>query len=366
MPRQKRHEEHTNHEAWAIPYGDLITLLLAFFVVMYALSSVNEGKYRLLSDSLYAAFRGTPRTMEPVQVGEQDQVGPGADSHAGPLQQNAPTKSASAPVETVKLAANTPQLGNVPHETSPDLPSPAARAALAHVADQLESAMADLIQKNIVGVRRNDLWVEVEIRSDLLFPSGSARLATNAVTVLEQLAQVLAPLPNAVRVEGHTDNVPIRNANFYSNWELSAARAGSVVHVLSGHGVAPNRLAVVGFGEQRPSHSNDTAQGRNANRRVVVVILASDPAHANDPLGMLSTAAPATPSSTPTEAPASATTTPVATTPVATTPVATTPDATATAPNATPSGARAEPPPSGAPVPPPSPSASDRTPAQTR
>jgi chemotaxis protein MotB len=96
-------------------------------------------------------------------------------------------------------------------------------------------------------------------------------------------------LPNAVRVEGHTDNVPIRNALFYSNWELSAARAGSVVHVLSANGVAPNRLAVVGFGEQRPSHSNDTAQGRNANRRVVVVILSTDPAHANDPLGWLRT-----------------------------------------------------------------------------
>jgi chemotaxis protein MotB len=358
MPRHKRHEEHTNHEAWAIPYGDLITLLLAFFVVMYALSSVNEGKYRLLSDSLYAAFRGTPRTMEPVQVGEQDQVGPGADSHAGPLQQNRQAKTTSAPIETVKLAADAPQAGNVPQQISPDLPSPAERAALAHVADQLESAMADLIQKNIVGVRRSDLWVEVEIRSDLLFPSGSARLAPNAVSVLEQLAQVLAPLPNAVRVEGHTDNVPIRNAIFYSNWELSAARAGSVVHVLSGHGVAPNRLAVVGFGEQRPSHSNDTAQGRNANRRVVIVILAADPAHANDPLGMLRSSAPATPEAA-SAAPASGAASPDAT-------PANAAAAGATASGATASGAPAEPISSAAPVSPSPPPASDRTPAQTR
>ena len=289
----KRHEEHLNHEAWAIPYGDLITLLLAFFVVMYALSSVNEGKYRLLSDSLYAAFRGTPRTLEPVQVGEH-QVGPGADSRTGIPQQNPQVRATQSAVPAVKPATEVPQLPDVPHATapaapSPALPSPAERAALAHVADQVESAMADLVRDNVVLVRRTDLWVEVEIRTDLLFPSGSARLAPNAVTVLERLAQVLAPLPNAVRVEGHTDNVPIRNAIFYSNWELSAARAGSVVHVLSGRGVAPNRLAVVGFGEQRPSHSNDTSQGRNANRRVVVVILAVDPAHANDPLGMLRT-----------------------------------------------------------------------------
>ncbi len=78
MPRRKRHEDHLNHEAWAIPYGDLVTLLLAFFVVMYAISSVNEGKYRVLSDSLFAAFRGAPRTLQPVQVGEK-QVGSGAD-----------------------------------------------------------------------------------------------------------------------------------------------------------------------------------------------------------------------------------------------------------------------------------------------
>ena len=79
MARRHKHEEHANHEAWAIPYGDLITLLLAFFVVMYAMSSVNEGKYRVLSDSLVAAFNGAPRTLEPIQVGEK-QVGPGRRS----------------------------------------------------------------------------------------------------------------------------------------------------------------------------------------------------------------------------------------------------------------------------------------------
>src|SRR6188508_1482188 len=86
MPRRKRHEEHANHEAWAIPYGDLVTLLLAFFVVMYAISSVNEGKYRVLSDSMVAAFRGAPRTLRPVQVGEK-QVGSGADIEMTIVQQ---------------------------------------------------------------------------------------------------------------------------------------------------------------------------------------------------------------------------------------------------------------------------------------
>jgi chemotaxis protein MotB len=274
--RKKRHEEHTNHEAWAIPYGDLITLLLAFFVVMYALSSVNEGKFRLLSDSLYAEFRGTPRTIDPVQVGDQHQVGPGADSRTGIAQQQRHAGQDPAPPVTVPAVA-----------------PPAAEAAqpvddsLGKVADQVENAMADMVRKNLVSVRRGPNFVEVEIRTDILFPSGSAQLAPNAVSVLQQLAQVLTPLPNAVRVEGHTDNVPIRNTAFYSNWELSAARAGSVVRVLASRGVDPKRLAVVGFGEHRPAQSNDTAQGRNANRRVIVVILSADAAHANDPLRML-------------------------------------------------------------------------------
>jgi len=273
---RKRQEEHSNHEAWAIPYGDLITLLLAFFVVMYALSSVNEGKYRLLSDSLYAAFRGEPRTLEPVEVG-QHQAGAGADSRTGVLQQQRPDATRAPPAgPLVKLAPDLPKIAST---RAAELAEQAAQrdAALARVATQVESALGDLVKRNLVTVRRNDMWVEVELRTDILFPSGSAQPAPNAVSVLERLAKVLAPLSNAIRVEGYTDNVPIRTAAFYSNWELSAARAGSVVRVLATQGVDPARLAVVGYGEQRPAQSNATSEGRNANRRVVVVILSVEP-----------------------------------------------------------------------------------------
>jgi chemotaxis protein MotB len=268
---RKRHEEHTNHEAWAIPYGDLITLLLAFFVVMYALSSVNEGKYRLLSDSLYAAFRGEPRTLEPVEVG-QHQAGAGADSRTGVLQQQRPDGTRGPQAGPLTLAPEVPKIAS-PRATALAEQAAQREAALTRVATQVESALGDLVQRNLVNVRRNDMWVEVELRSDILFPSGKAQPEAAAVSVLERLAQVLAPLPNAIRVEGYTDNVPIRTAAFYSNWELSAARAGSVVRVLASQGIDPARLAVVGYGEQRPAQSNATAEGRNANRRVVVVIL---------------------------------------------------------------------------------------------
>ncbi len=276
--RRRKHDEHANHEAWAIPYADLLTLLLAFFVVMYAISSVNAGKYRVLSDSLFAAFRGAPRTLQPVQVGDK-QVGTGADLNATVIQQTVLDGRAQSRLAPVAVNAGAPKggVGNSKLNAA-QLPAQAvaAAAALSRVADEVEQAMHQLIQKDMITIRRNDFWIEVEMRTDILFPSGSARLADDAVAIIEHLGSVLAPFPNPIRVEGHTDNKPIKTAVFYSNWELSAARAGSVVRVLSTHGVAPERLAVIGYGEQRPIKNNDTPEGRNANRRVVVVILSTD------------------------------------------------------------------------------------------
>jgi chemotaxis protein MotB len=289
MARRKKHEEHLNHEAWAIPYGDLVTLLLAFFVVMYAISQVNEGKYRVLSDSLVAAFRGTPRTTEPVEVGEK-MSGPGGgdDSmridHAAlsgqprsmfvPRQIDTGVKGATGPrQEITKRAAEAAQ-------------------ALKQVADQVENAMGDLIKADLVVVRRTDFWIEVEIKTDILFPSAGALLSPNATGIIERLAKVLAPFNNLVRVEGHTDNRPINTVAFYSNWELSAARAASVVRVLASQGVAPTRLAVIGYGENRPRAPNRTAEGRDQNRRVVMVILSGD-AKPSDPNSPQASTAPA-------------------------------------------------------------------------
>ena len=273
--RIRRHEDHVNHEAWAIPYGDLVTLLLAFFVVMYAISSVNAGKYRVLSDSLFAAFRGSPRTMDPIQVG-QTQTGSGSELESAVVQSalHGQQRSTLAPVPV--------QGGNQANGAAPIAnhaqsgASAAAAAALAKVADDVARALDSLIKQNMVAVRRSEFWIEVEIKTDILYPSGSAQLAPNAVDVIQRLGDALAPFPNSIRVEGHTDNKPIKTVAFYSNWELSAARAGSVVRVLQSHGVAPERLAVIGYGEQRPVQGNDTEQGRNANRRVVVVILSTE------------------------------------------------------------------------------------------
>jgi chemotaxis protein MotB len=287
MGRKKKHEDHTNHEAWAIPYGDLVTLLLAFFVVMYAISSVNEGKFRVLSDSLNAAFRGSPKSLEPIQVGEKTR-GSGADIAVSIVQQAMIEGQPRQMLETMMNDGsrshgagpmNTPGAGKSGPEQLLDPGNPVTQQ-LARVADELETALQDLVAADLVAVRRHEFWLEVEIRTDILFPSGVANLADAAYPALDALAATLQKYPNPLRVEGHTDNRPINTRYYPSNWELSSARAASVVHRFARGGISPSRLSVIGFGEFRPAQPNDTAAGRNANRRVIIVILAGEGAPA--------------------------------------------------------------------------------------
>ena len=264
MARKHEHEEHANHEAWAIPYGDLVTLLLAFFVVMYATSSINEGKYRVLSDSLNAAFRGEPRTLEPVPVGEKPAKAKKDDTLAG-LKPNQAVKLKDSGAEAKKAAEDA-----------------ALQVQLRDMSSDLASAMQELIDQDMIRVQRAPSWVEVEIKTDILFPSGSAAIEPAAVAVMERLAAILAERPYPIRVEGHTDNRPIRTSQFPSNWELSAARAARIVRLFAERGIAGSRLVVAGMGENQPVAGNDTPEGRNRNRRVALVILGAPPA-ATDP-----------------------------------------------------------------------------------
>jgi len=274
MSRGRRHEEHQNHEAWAIPYGDLITLLLAFFVVMYSMSSVNEGKYRVLSDSLVAAFRGQPMTLQPVQVG-QKQVGSGADLSMSLVQQDILSGQprdlfSPLPLKPIEVEEGPDGSGQEPLVQLDEAGE--GRGNLDAVEDEVGRAMAELVKQGLVSVRRRRATVEIEIRTDILFDSGSATLTRDAQAVIERIAAVLARFRNAILVEGHTDDRPIRTVLFPSNWELSAARAASVVHVLTQSGVAGEQVTVVGFAEFRPVASNASTEGRNANRRVLIVV----------------------------------------------------------------------------------------------
>jgi chemotaxis protein MotB len=278
MAREQKHEEHQNHEAWAIPYADLITLLLAFFVVMYAISSVNEGKYRVLSDAMVSAFNGAPSAKSAALPVPKDASGRGGASAGAinlPVTGTPPHSALQPQASNSAQDATNPAHGDLTAVANAEQAQRAA-AALQQVAQGVEHAMHDLIAKNLVAVRRGDSSVEVEIRTDILFPSGSATLAPGAIDILTRLAESLRSVPNPIRVEGHTDDRPISTRAFPSNWELSAARASSVVHLFSSRDIVPSRLAVIGLGEYRPVKSNTTSEGRNANRRVVIVILSPD------------------------------------------------------------------------------------------
>ncbi len=265
MARKKKHEEHVNAEAWAIPYGDLVTLLFALFTVMYAMSSVNEGKFRVLSDSMIAAFNGAPKSMRPVNIGEKEPGKGGEKPIAG-----------ITPTTLIKINQKTTSDGQLtprdPTKTE-SLSSTDLAGALIRMQRKVQDAMQSLIDAKLVTVRRENMWLEIEINADILFPSGAGEFAPVAEPVLDKLAEVLKPFPNPIRVEGHTDDRPIKTAAFPSNWELSAARAASVVHQFMRQGIDPLRMEIVGFGQFHPRQANSTLEGRNANRRVVVLVL---------------------------------------------------------------------------------------------
>ena len=267
MRHKHEHEDHVNHEAWAIPYGDLITLLLAFFVVMYAVSSVNEGKYRVLSDSLSAAFRGTPKTTAPIEIGDKVIKVKRDDTVAGLTPSQAMKLPGQNERDQKSLVEQFNKMGRNIATDGGEGPG------LRQLAEQVEQAMASLISKDLVSVTRKPLWVEVEIKTDILFPSGSAEIQPQAVAILDGIAGILKPLASPIRVEGHTDNRPIRTPQFPSNWELSAARAARIVRLFEERGIAPERMSVAGQGEYQPVADNATAEGRNRNRRVTLVIL---------------------------------------------------------------------------------------------
>jgi chemotaxis protein MotB len=287
MSRKHRHEEHVNHEAWAIPYGDLVTLLLAFFVVMYAISSLNEGKYRVLADALSSAFGGAPRTISPIQLGQTQLRGSAFDrpSIATPGAKAGPSSSSPvSPKLQVHQVLDMPTFGRKAQAPAKDALAEGESIAAARsrgerqlnsLGQRIQHALAELVQQKLVTVRRGRTYLEVEIQSDILFASGVAAPSPVATATVRKLAGVLRAEPNALRVEGYTDDQPIRTAQFPSNWELSSARAASVVHVLINEGVAPGRVAVVGYGEHQPVADNATVVGRNANRRVLLVILAA-------------------------------------------------------------------------------------------
>ncbi len=240
MARRKRAEEHDNHERWLVSYADFITLLFAFFVVMYALSSVNEGKYRILSSSMVSAFRNVPVNSS----GQTPMVVPTPASV---------TKAslASKAQEAVKQKQ---------------------REKMRNVAKEILEVMAPLIEQGKVRVLETSRGVTIEINDSILFSPGQAVLQPQLIKAMQSVAEVLVAADFPITIEGHTDNVPIKNTQFPSNWELSAVRATTVLRLFADAGIAAGRLTAIGYADTRPVEPNLLADGRARNRRVSILI----------------------------------------------------------------------------------------------
>lgn len=305
MSRKKHAEAHENHERWLVSYADFITLLFAFFVVMYAVSSVNEGKFRVLADSMMVAFRSSnPSSLKPIQLGgmvgtaSRQAVGQAstAPSVAPDLRPLPASIIQRAPRVMLSMTRGPALTGGPTPVLAGDKAAKSGRQAnvdpnLAKVAAKLQDYLSDLIRSDVVNLRSSAFWLEVEIKNSILFASGSATVNPEAVPALAAIADILREIPNRIQVEGFTDDRPISTPVYPSNWELSAARAASVVHVLMNSGVRPERMSAIGYGEYQPIADNRSEQGRLQNRRVVLVIMGnvdnryptSEPEKTSDP-----------------------------------------------------------------------------------
>lgn len=243
MARRKKRIDHDNHDRWLISYADFVTLLFAFFVVMYSISSVNEGKYKVFSDSLSIAFTSQPKSASEGLLKPEEQ----------------------------KLRAlvdrRTARLGEQQRKIQEQMKK---------IAGNLGQVMAPMVNQGQVNIVQTRRGVVLDISASALFRAGEAALQPSSVEVLKQMALVLGKEDYAIEVEGHTDDVPIATAQFPSNWELSTARASSVVRLLIDNGVAAKRLTAVGLASNQPLAPNTTPENRAKNRRVTVTIVSPD------------------------------------------------------------------------------------------
>lgn len=269
MSRKREHEaEKENGERWLLTYSDLITLLMIFFVVLYSMSKIDAQKFQAVAESLNKALGGgTPSKVEL------------SNSPAGPslFQTGTPSSKATVPGKgtdpnnttytdpAASKANNNAGQGNTDVETM----------SIEAIKAKLDKFAADNGIQTKLMTSIEERGLVVSLQETLLFESGSADITPRAREILDKVTTVLASAPNQIRVEGHTDNLPIHTNQFASNWELSVIRATNVVQILQKDGITPDRLSATGYGEYRPIASNDTEASRAKNRRIDLIILRS-------------------------------------------------------------------------------------------
>jgi chemotaxis protein MotB len=259
MSRKKRAAAHANHERWLVSYADFITLLFAFFVVLFSSSQVDKRKVGKISVAMQEAFQQmgvfqTANSRTPMVT-------------ADPL-----------PTENIQLIEDAKGMSGRGHMASPlekSLAAPPPLKDLETVQKQLAVALAPEIERHEVVLKATREGLVISLREMGFFDSGSAELRTTSQGAVQKIALELAAQANNIRIEGHTDDVPIHNTQFKSNWELSTARATEMIRLfITQYHLPASRLAAAGYAEYHPVASNETDEGRAQNRRVDIVVLA--------------------------------------------------------------------------------------------
>jgi len=288
VSRRNKSARHVNHERWLVSYADFITLLFAFFVVLYASSQVDKRKVGKLAMAIQVAFQEmgvfqASTTKVPVDVGD-------------PM----PFSSVQA-IENVERTASLARISSHPEG---GLGGGVENGDLAHLQAELESTLAAEIKRKEIAMRRDPDGLVISLREAGFFESGSSQMKSSSQATFDRIATLLRERECYIRVEGHTDNIPIHNAQFGSNWELSTSRATEIVRLLiTRDGYGPSRLSAAGYAEYHPIASNTTAEGRGMNRRVDIVVLRQEqppatpalPQHVVDPKGTAPEAVQITP-----------------------------------------------------------------------
>ena len=248
MARKKPHPEHENHERWMVSYADFITLMFAFFVVMFATSQTDKARAQQVSDSVKQALDkgGVAAAVHEILGGTVDEKGKGNAQMKGPG-------------------------GSQKAKVAPE------RAVLAELLPSLQYLNKELqaeIHDGKIEMHLEPRGLVLSLRQATFYPSGEDTIDPKTYPIVEKIAQIMRELPNPVRLEGHTDSIPIHTARFHSNWELSAARSIGMMELLSDRFEIPRqRMAIAGYADTAPLDSNDTQEGRAHNRRVDIVIL---------------------------------------------------------------------------------------------
>jgi chemotaxis protein MotB len=250
MKRRKINDEDAGgHERWLLSYADFITLLFAFFVVMYASSSLNKSKYQQVTDALSQAFDKPKNKQDVNQIS-------GLSNSGGQV--------ISKPFVDDPLAISKAKKEKIKAENK----------KINILINALVQALSPMINTGKIKVMQTSKGVRIDIHDSVLFAPGSAHINNqDAMNTLQLIAPLLNSSGQAIEIEGHTDNIPIKNLTFASNWELSAIRATSVLNVFSQSGIADERLSAIGYGASRPVDSNESDVGRASNRRVSIMIL---------------------------------------------------------------------------------------------